>query len=106
MPVYKVAVPKGHPQHDELVAELVRHLGDGPDLPDFPKVYEEPIRLSKNITVTVIWPAWAAVREDERIQIVLEAYAQARGDSAMLAISSVFGLTPLEAKELGISFAV
>ena len=106
MPVYANAARVRPPRHDELREELVRHLRGGPGLPKVPKIYEEPILDSPNIAVTVIWSEWRPVTEEERIAIILQAYAQARGERASWAISSAVGLTPREAKEQGISFAV
>jgi len=48
---------RNHPDHIKLLEELVRHLQDGPDLPPFPKIIEEDIRLSDNLRVYVLWDA-------------------------------------------------
>lgn len=103
MPVIKKRLgSKDHPAHDRLVSELMRHLNEEPGLPDFPKIFEEDVRLSDNIRVVVAWNDWSSVPETERAEIILEAYKGAKGIPAMLRISSAMGLTPLEAKQLGI----
>ena len=103
MPVVKKRLgPKNHPEHDRFVAELARHLTGAPDLPEFPKIVEEEVRLSDNFRVYVSWDDWASVPETERSVIILEAYRQARGMPEMLRISVAMGLTPMEAKQLGI----
>jgi hypothetical protein len=103
MPVIKKRLgTKDHPDHDRFVAELVRHLNGGPGLPDFPKIVEEDVRLSNNFRVYVSWDDWASVPDTERSEIILEAYNHARGVPEMLRISVAMGLTPLEAKQLGI----
>ena len=103
MPVIKKRLgPKEHPDHDRLVAELVRHIRDERGLPAFPKIVEEDVRLSDNFRVYVSWDDWASVPDVERSQIILEAYRQARGVHDMLRISVAMGLTPLEARQIGI----
>jgi len=103
MPVIRKRLgPKDHPEHDRFVAELVRHLAGESGLPAFPRIVEEDVRLSDNFRVYVSWDEWASVPETERSEIILEAYKQARGVSEMLRISVAMGLTPLEAKQLGL----
>lgn len=103
MPVIKKRLgPRSHPQHDQFVAELARHLQGGANLPEFPKIVEEDVRLSDNFRVYVSWDDWASVPDPERSEIILEAYKQARGVREMLRISVAMGMTPLEARQLGI----
>jgi hypothetical protein len=103
MPVVRKRLgPKGHPSHDLFVAELVRHLRGGEELPEYPKIVEEDVPLSKNFRVYVSWNEWASVSELERSEIILEAYQEAKGVPEMLRISVAMGLTPLQAKQLGI----
>lgn len=103
MPVIRKRLgAREHPDHNNLVAELVRHLKDEPNLPEFPKIIEEPVRLSSTLRVYVFWDAWGSVPELERSEIILEAYEQARGKQEMLRVSVAMGLTPLEGKQLGI----
>ena len=103
MPVVKKRLgPKDHPDHDKFVAELVHHLSGEAGLPDFPIIVEEDVRLSDNFRVYVSWDDWASVPETERSEIILEAYKQARGMPEVLRISVAMGLTPLEARQLGI----
>lgn len=102
MPVIKKRVgSKNHPDHSRFVTELVRHLNNAPDLPAFPKIVEEDVPLSNNVRVYVSWDDWASVSETERSEIILEAYQQARGQAEMLRVSIAMGMTPLEAKQLG-----
>lgn len=66
------------------------------------KLSSEEVSLSNNFRVYVSWDDWASVPEIERSEIILEAYKQARGVPEMLRISVAMGLTPLEARQLGI----
>ncbi len=92
---------RAHPNHDRLVAELVRHLNGDPDLPDEPRIIEEQQRLADALHVFVYWSEWASVTEEERSSIILEAYAEARGKLEALKITVAMGVTALEAKRLG-----
>ena len=84
----------------ETVKELLRAgMGIG-ILPSW--IVEEEVRLSNNFRVYVSWDDWASVPETERSEIILEAYKQAKGVPEMLRISVAMGLTPLEAKQLGV----
>lgn len=102
MPVIKRKLRAEHPDHQKLVDELVRHLKDEPDLPELPRIIEEDDRLSNNMHVYVLWDAWNSVTERERSEIILEAYKKARGQEEMLRVTIAMGVTPLEAKNLGL----
>lgn len=103
MPVIPRKPSYYHPEHDELVGELVRHLRPAEDdsLPSFPRIIEESVRLSPALRVFVIWDRWQGVQTRERDEIILEAYDQARGRNEMARIAVVRGLTPNEALEIG-----
>lgn len=102
MPVIKKKLRPEHPDHRRFVDELVRHLRNEADLPPMPRIIEEDDPLSKNMHVYVLWDAWSSVSERERSEIILEAYAEARSQLEMLRITIAMGLTPLEAKKVGI----
>jgi len=103
MPVEKRNLRKSHPSHPKMVAELVKHLGDDASLPPAPRIIEEEDRLSRSMHVYVFWDEWQSVPEQERSEIILEAYQEARGQQEMLRITVAMGLTPLEAKNLGLA---
>jgi hypothetical protein len=106
MPVFRHATVRA-PQHEELVAELARHLEPAPgqELPPQPEIYEEDVPEATRplLRVTVIWGAWENFSEVERCRIILEAYDRARGREGMLRVSVAVGLTPHEARDLGLA---
>ena len=73
---------------------------------DAPYITEEQIRRSNRIHVTLLWDRWAAVGPEERSHIILEAYRDVRGPSALLTLTSALGLTHAEAKRLGVEDGV
>jgi len=54
MPVIKRKLHAAHPDHHKLVDELVRHLQQANDLPEYPRIVEEDDRLSQNMHVYVL----------------------------------------------------
>jgi hypothetical protein len=101
MPVIQPHAPRVRPHHDELVQELARHLAGGPDLPPFPEIYEEPLGAN-TLAVTVLWPEWVGMPDEERTEIILEGYQREKGPPFVLKIGVAVGLTPLEARHLGL----
>jgi hypothetical protein len=104
MPVIKRPNRILHPKHTDLVAEMVRHLTSPPNvaLPPMPKIIEEEDRLSKILNVYVVWQEWDSVTQQDRAEMILEAYEQAQPGAARK-ISIAMGVTPLEAQTLGLN---
>ncbi len=65
-------------------------------------VIEEPVRGVPRFQTTVVWARWADVPTEDRAGVILDAYEQALGAEKMLQVSLALGLTPTEAKRLGI----
>lgn len=99
--------PRHHPDHDALVAEIERHLraADNEQLPPEPRIVIEEARLTKNLRVYVLWRRWESVKETERSEIILDAYERVYGVPEMLRISVAMGLTPEDARELGMDLS-
>ncbi|MCW5791948.1 MAG: hypothetical protein KIT72_16140 [Polyangiaceae bacterium] len=89
------------PTEDQLRAELVQELRN-------PKATGEPdIVLQGSTTggihVFVIWSQWLGLDQAVRSRIVLDAYEAWKGEQETLRVTVAMGLTPDEAKNLGIS---
>ena len=67
-----------------------------------PYIIEESIRNSDRVQVHVIWQNWRSVREDQRSYAILDAYERAFGADAAQRVIVALGVTPEEAKGLGI----
>lgn len=97
---------QGHPDHEALLEELTTHLRQ--EAPEGtlaqPLIVEEEIRGSSRFRIYVLWDRWNSVKDEERSQIILEAYQNAYGSEKMLNASLALGVTSLEATQLGISF--
>ncbi len=101
---YKTEGPRRevHPDHAQFVDTLVEEMrlgdkGNGPD------ILEQRVRNSDRLHVYVIWNKWADVREEQRSAAILDAYTRHFGDEKMRQMSIAMGLTPDEAKSLGIT---
>lgn len=68
-----------------------------------PIIREEQARFSERFQVFVIWDAWRGVQEEIRGQVIADAYEQAFGKRKAAKLSLTVGVTPAEARELGMS---
>jgi len=104
MPLIRRTSQIMHPRHSELVTEMVRHIKtkDSRDLPPVPRIVEEMDRVSKTLNVYVLWQEWESVTQQDRAEMILEAYEQTQGSAAVRRISIAMGLAPLEAQTLGL----
>ncbi len=90
------------PQLLQSLVEEFRHYDD----PD--QEYHQPLvsvdRPGNRTHLLVIWDAWRNLSQQERSQLVMDAYTSAHGETAVLDVSVAMGLTQDEATQLGISF--
>lgn len=96
------------PDHEQLVQALVQEfkqrslVRDAINYGQLPVIIEEQMRGSDRLRVYVIWPRWSTVREDHRSEAILDAYEREQGREVARRIVIALGLTPDEAKELGV----
>ena len=99
--------------HDSLVGAIVRELSApqvqtlsqaavGLDPYRLPCIIEGTIRNSDRLEVYVIWTDWSGVREEHRTAAILDAYERTKPDQARKVVIAL-GVTPDEAKELGVA---
>src|SRR5437016_4692840 len=89
------------PEFDRLVHRLVQELktpGSGPQ----PLIMEEEVAATRSRHVRVIWDQWKQVPDEQREDIILEAYKQAEGPAYADQITVINGLTGSEALALGL----
>lgn len=98
MPVIRKPFPEDLPQHRLLVNQLADELTS--ETPKGPRIVEEEQR-GGFWHITVIWDAWAAIAAEDRGRIIMDAYKLRRTD-LLSKISVALGVTPDEAKKLGI----
>jgi hypothetical protein len=100
MPVRELA-SKHPPEYADLVGDLVREWKNPSESPEPVILFE---RDSKKLVVHVyvIWGAWRDTDRIARSEIIMDAAEQALAPDEVLNITIAMGLTPEEAKRLGI----
>jgi hypothetical protein len=88
-------ISRYEPLTTELNEELA-HPGVGQ-----PYIIEENIPSTESKHVHVVWDAWSGIREEERSQIILEAYRRLEGREPEN-IAVAVGLLPTEAFAAGL----
>ncbi|MCA9207237.1 MAG: hypothetical protein KDA55_02730 [Planctomycetales bacterium] len=88
-------------RHPALVTELANELRASRRCGQ-PIIHEQRFPRTDVIRTTVIWDQWDGIEENERVDVILQAYEDAEGkafrDRVMLAI----GLTTPEARDAGL----
>lgn len=87
--------------HDSLVRRLAQELRSPGESPQ-PLILEETIGATGSRHVHVIWDRWKTLSDDERSQVIVEAYSRADGPEVAEQITIAAGVTPKEALALGL----
>ena len=93
-----------HGRHD-LVTRLVDELKNPRPAGTLqaPDIREDAQRFSGRLHVYVIWDSWQDVPDSNRGEIILDAYEACFGQDRARLISVAMGITPTEAKNMGIA---
>ncbi len=86
--------------HPKLVKKLVAELIGGKSKQ--PVIVEEVIPATASRHVHVIWDQWRRLPEEERSDVIWQAYREAEGEEAASNITIAIGATPEEALALGL----
>lgn len=90
------AVPSEEELRSELKAELVVPKESGePEI-----VIERPNNATTHLFV--IWSKWGDLEQTVRSRIVIDAFAEVRGEDEADKVTVAMGLTPAEAARLGV----
>jgi hypothetical protein len=87
-------------EHIGLLDQLIEKLSEHTSVYQ-PYFIEHAIKQTKTLHVTVIWDAWKRLSADARSRLVLDAYERT-GKFPVLKITVALGLTPVDAKNLGL----
>ncbi|HTW93884.1 MAG TPA: hypothetical protein VMD30_03755 [Tepidisphaeraceae bacterium] len=101
MPVYEMK-PKRSSEHWELVKELAEEWSRKDSGNTEPKIFIERTRDGKLAHVYVIWSKWDGREWGERSEIVMDAAQKALPEQEVLNITIAMGVTPDEARRMGI----
>lgn len=100
MPRIILSPPPKSPDHDKLVKRLAQELMS-PAGESQPFIIERQIEGTGTRHVHVIWDRWKTIRDEQRSDIIWDAYTEAEGkESDDIALAS--GVTPAEALVFGL----
>jgi hypothetical protein len=68
-----------------------------------PIIVGEPPEPAPITRLFVIWDEWAALSQQDRSEIIMDAYVRAKGQAEAVRISVAMGLTAAEAARMGIA---
>ncbi len=100
MPRHVIRKPTRSQGHEKLVKKLAEELTHPQDVLQ-PLILEEEIPSTGSRHVHVIWDAWGAIPDEERSDVIVEAYTRAEGEEFAEQVTLASGLTPPEAQALG-----
>jgi hypothetical protein len=103
MPVYEMK-PGRSAEHGELVDALASELTNPNSGNTEPVILLERDKQKRPLHVYVIWKQWRDVDRAERGEIIMDAAERHFSQDDVLNISIAMGLTPDEAKRLGLKY--
>jgi hypothetical protein len=106
MPVAKVSLHGARPvapRHDELKSRLVAEWLDHGTVEPRPDIREETDARGQTVHIYAIWDDWGALPQQDRSEIIMDAYEEALGQQKALEVSVAMGVTRDEAQRMGIS---
>ena len=100
MPRYIVPPHARSPKHERYVKKLAQEFTtSSPNIQ--PIILEEQVPSTKSRHVRVIWDAWEDLTDEQRSDVIVDAYTRAEGPEAAAEITLAEGMTPHEALALG-----
>jgi hypothetical protein len=104
MPFRRATARALPPRAGELEDRLAREFTTPSEEPNAPNIIAEPPEGQGPITrLFVIWDEWAPLSQQDRSEIIMDAYARAKGQPEAVRISVAMGLTAAEAARMGIA---
>jgi hypothetical protein len=104
MPIRSKRPAFRHPRADDLLRRLVQEWKQPRDDASEPVIVYEGGTPDRPTHLYVVWSDWGDLNQQERSEIIMEAYEQAKGADAGLHVTVAMGLTPEEAKRMNIDW--
>jgi hypothetical protein len=101
MPRHIIRSAPRSPKHDRFVKKLAQEL-KLPGTQPQPLILEEEVPATGSRHVHVIWDQWKKLPDEERTDVIIEAYGQAESKEYAEQITIASGLTSAEALALGL----
>jgi hypothetical protein len=108
MPLRKQTLSERTPQADALKAELLAEWKNpqpqGNAAVDIPVIVEEGGGPLNPLRIYVVWKKWEGHSQNERSEIIMDAFQELYGLDATLRVTVALCLKPIEADLLGIRY--
>jgi hypothetical protein len=101
MPRIRRGLEASRKRHPRLVEDLARELKESHESGQ-PIIEELEFPRTNNLRVTVIWDRWDPIPDEDRGNVILQAYEQVEGKEFTDRIALTLGLTVPDAVETGI----
>ncbi len=89
------------PSEEDLKRTLLDEMQDAPQKTGEPDIIVDD-RNGGGVHIFVIWSKWSGLEQTIRSRIILDAYEAWKGEQETLRVTVSMGLTPEEAKAMGI----
>lgn len=104
MPIKRKRVSPPNPAIDRLRRDLIQEWRQPREDAPEPIILEEGGAQNRPTHLYVIWSEWAELNQQERSEIIMDAYEEVRGKDASLRVSVAMGLTSKEAERMNINY--
>lgn len=101
MPRRILESPPPAPQHEKFVKDLAREL-TSPGRKPQPLILEQRIAATRSRHIHVIWDAWKDLSDEQRTDVILDAYRQTEGEEVIDSIMIAIGVTAQESLAIGL----
>jgi hypothetical protein len=89
-------------QADELRSRLIAEWRDAGTVDPRPQIIEETDR-GETVHIYAIWDEWGTMSQQDRSEILMDAFEEANGQQRALHVVVAMGLTRAEADRMGIT---
>ncbi len=104
MPIRKRRIPTPHPKAEDLLNRLLQEWENPDSTLTEPVIIEENGTQDRPIKIFVVWSEWAELNQQERSEIIMDAFEKLRSPQQSLRVTVAMGLTQDEAARMGIAY--
>lgn len=105
MPIRHRKMSARHPKAEKLRNRLLQEWRDPDDSLAEPVIIEEGGTQNRPTHLFVVWSEWAGLNQQERSEIIMEAFEELRGAAQGLHVTVAMGLTQEEANRMNIGYS-
>lgn len=102
MPLQQRTAPPANPRAENLRTRLIEEWKSPNAAASEPLIIEEAPGGGKPTRLYVVWDAWGQMHQQDRSELILDAYEAVRGHDAAQDVIVALGVTQAEARRMGI----